>query len=128
MDLPKHEIGHLLLRARDLELRPGAAPIEFELRAGELVGVAGLEGQGQDEFLHALRGAGAWSGAVDVGPDPLRSPRTPLRKASPMCQGTVVLNQLFPSLSVRENFSLPTVSQDVGLAPSSLAPLNRAAA
>ena len=37
---------------------PTARPIDVEIRAGELVGVAGLEGHGQDEFLDALRGAG----------------------------------------------------------------------
>ncbi len=111
-DAPKHEIGHLLLRARDLKLRPGAAPIQFELRAGELVGVAGLEGQGQDQFLHALRGAGAWSGAVDVGSDPLRSPQDAFAKGVAYVPRDRRAESLFPSLSVRENFSLPTVSQD----------------
>ena len=43
-----------------ITLRPGAAPIEFTLEAGELVGLAGLEGHGQDAFLRAL-----WSGGAE---------------------------------------------------------------
>jgi len=43
-----------------ITLRPGAAPIEFSLAAGELVGLAGLEGHGQDAFLRSL-----WGGAAD---------------------------------------------------------------
>ncbi len=52
-----------------ITLRPGAAPIEFTLKAGELVGLAGLEGHGQDAFLRSL-----WGGAGDgqVGAPPRR--------------------------------------------------------
>jgi ABC-type sugar transport system ATPase subunit len=111
-DSPNHEGGQLLLRTRDLTLRPGALPIQFELRAGELVGVAGLEGQGQDQFLNALRGAGASSGAVDVGSAPLRSPQDAFERGVAYVPRDRRAESLFPSLSVRENFSLPTVSQD----------------
>jgi len=45
-------------------LRPGARPIDFRLRAGEIVGLAGLEGHGQATFLLALRGQGGFGGAV----------------------------------------------------------------
>ena len=41
---------------------PGAEPIDFALHAGELVGLAGLEGHGQDAFLRALHGAGRSGG------------------------------------------------------------------
>jgi ABC-type sugar transport system ATPase subunit len=45
-----------VLRSVELRLRAGSRPIEVELCAGELVGLAGLEGRGQDRFLRALRG------------------------------------------------------------------------
>ncbi|HEY4630186.1 MAG TPA: ATP-binding cassette domain-containing protein, partial [Blastococcus sp.] len=48
--------GAPVLRARDIRLRAGGAPVDFELRAGELVGLAGLEGHGQEAFLRALHG------------------------------------------------------------------------
>jgi ABC-type sugar transport system ATPase subunit len=43
-----------VLRVEDLVLRHGASPISLELRRGEILGVAGLEGQGQVEFVECL--------------------------------------------------------------------------
>ena len=43
---------------------PERAPIDVEIHAGELVGVAGLEGHGQDRFLRRCAGAGAVAGEV----------------------------------------------------------------
>jgi ABC-type sugar transport system ATPase subunit/ribose/xylose/arabinose/galactoside ABC-type transport system permease subunit len=67
------------------------------LRAGEIVGLAGLEGQGQDEYLRALRSA--------PGPD-----------GRPVLAGYVARDRreesIFPPLSVRENFTAATLSQD----------------
>jgi ABC-type sugar transport system ATPase subunit len=62
----------------------------LELRAGELVGLAGLEGHGQDGFLHSL------AGAEDVAYVPRE------RRAE----------SLFESKSVRENFGIATLERD----------------
>jgi len=53
--------GETLLRVRDLEVRDGRGVarvkgVSFELRAGEIVGVAGVSGNGQSELLEALAG------------------------------------------------------------------------
>ena len=56
--------GDAVLRVSGVALRPDAAPFDFTLRAGEIVGVAGLEGHGQDAFLHVLRGVATGSGTV----------------------------------------------------------------
>src|SRR5262249_14814020 len=53
-----------VLSVRHLPLRPGGRPVDVEIHAGELVGVAGLEGHGQDEFLDALRGARVAGGEI----------------------------------------------------------------
>ena len=68
-----------------ITLRPGAAPIEFTLKAGELVGLAGLEGHGQDAFLRALgrRRRRAGSSATTTARDAHRLPcagRRPRRR------------------------------------------------
>jgi ABC-type sugar transport system ATPase subunit len=45
-----------ILRVEDLTLRAASQPISMELRAGDMVGLAGLEGQGQVEFVECLCG------------------------------------------------------------------------
>ncbi|HWL71791.1 MAG TPA: ATP-binding cassette domain-containing protein [Geminicoccus sp.] len=45
-----------ILTARGVRLAPGASPIDFAIGPGEIVGLAGLEGHGQDMFIQALCG------------------------------------------------------------------------
>ena len=49
------EIGTAILRVGDLVI-DGAEPVTLELRRGEILGLAGLEGQGQREIVRALAG------------------------------------------------------------------------
>lgn len=48
--------GAIRLQAEDLVIAPGKQPASFSVRAGEILGVTGLEGQGQRELLRALFG------------------------------------------------------------------------
>jgi ABC-type sugar transport system ATPase subunit len=114
----RHEPGREVVRVRALRLRHGAAPIDFDLRAGELVGLAGLEGHGQGEFLHALRGRGGFSGDIDaVGDRQVRIGG--VRDAA--AQGIVYVPRerrdeaLFQSLPIRGNFAVPTILEDARL-------------
>ena len=106
--------GETVLRTRGLTLRPDAAPIEIEVRAGELLGLAGLEGHGQEAFLWALSGRGT-AGLVASMTAPRHRDRLTLACGR---QGVVYLPRerraeaLFSGMSVRENFSLPTIAQD----------------
>jgi ABC-type sugar transport system ATPase subunit len=102
-----------VLVVRDLLLRPGGAPVSFSLSAGEVVGLAGLEGHGQDEFLRAL-----WEGGASV----LRvtgAVQTPVRSArhgASLGIGYVPRDRrgesLFAPLSVVENFGVVTSRAD----------------
>ena len=56
-----------VLRCRGLRLDPAVAAFDFALQAGEIVGVAGLDGAGQTEFVRALAGIEpAVTGRVDA--------------------------------------------------------------
>ena len=56
--------GTVALRAAGVKLHEAARPIDVEFRAGEIVGLAGLEGHGQDRFLQVLAGVQPHAGSV----------------------------------------------------------------
>lgn len=70
------------IKAAGISVEPQLRAASFELRHGEIVGVAGLEGQGQRELFYALAGAVSLSsGTVEVNglPAKLNSPKAALR-------------------------------------------------
>jgi ABC-type sugar transport system ATPase subunit len=106
-----------VLRASHVQLRPGAAPFDFTLRAGEIVGVAGLEGHGQDAFLHVLRGVrlpGVALFAMKAGEQPaaIRSPRDARDQGIAYLPRERRAEALFETQPTLENFALPTVAAD----------------
>ena len=44
------------MRAEKLVVWPESTPVNFEVRRGEIVGVTGLDGNGQDDFVKILAG------------------------------------------------------------------------
>lgn len=45
-----------VMQVHNLVVWPDAKPLDFELKKGEIVGIAGLDGHGQDEFVRILAG------------------------------------------------------------------------
>jgi ABC-type sugar transport system ATPase subunit len=92
--------------------------VSFTLRKGEILGLAGLEGSGKSEVLHALFGAleGRASGAASLGgiPLPLRDP------ARSVANGLVLLTNdrkamgLAPEMSVCHSVSLSSLRRFSG--------------
>jgi ribose transport system ATP-binding protein len=85
------------------------ADVSFELHAGEVLGIAALEGQGQDELFDILAGqATAGAGAVLAGGKPLkaRHPYDAIR-AGVVLVPADRLHALLPQRSVRENIASP---------------------
>jgi ABC-type sugar transport system ATPase subunit len=104
-----------ILRVKRLQLQPGCRPFDAEIRAGELVGVAGLEGHGQEAFLDAVRGAGAASGETLCDADGrevrLRSTKQAARRGIAYVPRER-RQSLFSWMSIRENFGMPTLPRD----------------
>jgi simple sugar transport system ATP-binding protein len=74
-------VGAAVLSARGLAA-PGLGPIDLDLRAGEVVGIAGVAGNGQTELLQALAGLLPASGTLTWSgkPVPLRGRARALRR------------------------------------------------
>ncbi|MFN8623426.1 MAG: ATP-binding cassette domain-containing protein [Chloroflexota bacterium] len=89
--------------------------VALTVRPGEIVGLAGVEGNGQREALRAIGGLETARGTVKVGGQAadIRSPRTAQRSGIVLLPGDRHRDGLFLSLPVRENvsvLSLPRVA------------------
>jgi ribose transport system ATP-binding protein len=101
-----------LLTARGVRLTAAAAPIEFAIGKGEIVGLAGLEGHGQDAFIQTLCGLHRpVAGRVElVGKDERPAPVVDFARAA--AQGLAYLPRdrratgVFGGLSVFDNFAI----------------------
>jgi ribose transport system ATP-binding protein len=106
--------GDIELCVEELGRAGAFAPISFNVRKGEILGIAGLMGAGRSELLRAIFGADrATSGRVLVGGRELG----PGRPEQSIARGLVLLPEdrkregLLLDLPVRANLSLPSLSR-----------------
>lgn len=59
------EVEHLSIQGKDQKHR--LSDVSFSVRAGEIVGIAGVEGNGQTELVEAITGLRHYSGIVKYG-------------------------------------------------------------
>jgi ribose transport system ATP-binding protein len=83
-------------------------PIDLEVRKGEILGIAGAEGNGQVPFMRALAGAEPATGTASCGGAniDMRSPAGSLRAGVVLLSGDRRGEALFPVLSVRANATI----------------------
>ena len=83
-------------------------PIDLEVATGEILGIAGAEGNGQVPFLRALAGAERATGSATCNGRELDtgSPLGPLRAGVVLLSGDRAREALFPVLSVRANTTI----------------------
>ena len=83
-------------------------PIDLEVTEGEIVGIAGAEGNGQVPFLRALAGVERPTGSASCNGQELntKSPLGALRAGVVLLSGDRATESLFPVLSVRANTTI----------------------
>ena len=110
------ESARPVLSVKGLRLRSDSNQINLTISAGELVGVAGLEGHGQDAFLHALRGARHYYQGNVIRHQ--GNSRVEVRSTSDAARNGIAYvprerrQAIFPWMSIRENFGMPTLKRD----------------
>lgn len=83
-------------------------PIDLHVHKGEILGIAGAEGNGQVQFLRSVAGVDHSTGAVRCNGEEIdiRSPLGPLRAGIVLLSGDRGRESLFPVLSVRANTTI----------------------
>jgi len=107
---PSHPPGDVVLAVRELRTpaHPGH-PLSLEVRAGEIVGIAGLVGAGRTELLTTLFGVTpAVAGSVAMGGRSVtpRSPREAIKAGLALVPEDRKQQGLILEMAVRENMSL----------------------
>jgi ribose transport system ATP-binding protein len=100
-----------VLRARGLSVADACDGIDLDLAPGRIVGLGGLQGQGQREVLRALFGLRRHSGQIEMDGRPRRlsSPREAIRRGIGYVPEDRKAEGLHVTQSVRTNLALPSV-------------------
>ncbi len=100
-------VDEVLLEAAGLRGRR-FGPVDLTLHRGEILGIAGAEGNGQDELLRSLAGVEPADGAVRCNGSrlDLHSPHAALRAGIVLLSGDRVGESLFPVLGIRSNSTI----------------------
>jgi ribose transport system ATP-binding protein len=101
-----------VLRVLDGRVWPDAAPINFTLYPGEVIGVTGLDGHGQSDFVRCLAGTQSLAaGRISVIRDRTANDIIDLRSAREnnisYVSGDRKKEGIFPNLSIFENLLMP---------------------
>ena len=113
---PKEEapIGDVVLEVRNLNRKPMTHNISFQLRAGEIVGLAGLIGSGRSELAHVIFGyTPAESGTILIEGKEIKIKRP----AQAMRYGIAYLPEdrgtqgLIREMTIRENTSITVLNE-----------------
>jgi ribose transport system ATP-binding protein len=96
------EIGEPVLTAQGL-VGPGFGPVDLRVRAGEILGIAGADGNGQLPLLRGLSGIEVSAGRLIADSSPVTSLASAVRAKIAYLSSDRRAESLFPSLPIREN-------------------------
>ncbi len=101
---PAVQDGPAILKVRGLAT-PAVGPVSFDIKRGELLGLAGLRGAGHEDIGRALFGVLSHAGSVTldgVVPD-LRSAQTAMGSGIGLIARDRVAESVAPGMAIREN-------------------------
>ncbi|WP_084798630.1 ATP-binding cassette domain-containing protein [Pleomorphomonas koreensis] len=107
---PRAEIlGEIRLSASNISCEGKFRDVSFDVRAGEILGFGGIQGNGQADVPRALFGLAKWSGEVklDNAPLTLDTPAKAIASGLVYVPGDRHGEGLFMPHGVRENISVP---------------------
>lgn len=92
----------------------GFSEVDLAVAGGEVVGIAGIEGNGQRDFIRALAGLEHSAGTVEIDGRPVRRDRPDAAVAAGIVYMPADRHRegILPSLSVRENVTLMTLERN----------------
>lgn len=104
------------LRAEDVS-GTGFGPVGMNVKAGEIVGIAGAESNGQRELLRALAGVNGYSGELRLHGQPVefKNPTGAARAGVAFLSGDRAAESVFPQLSVMANTVIGARSAPLGV-------------
>ena len=97
-----------LLQVKDIEVYPKVWNVSMEARKGEIVGIAGLQDQGQPEFIRSLLGAEkVSSGTIEFGGEEVKfkSPSEAVGRGIGFVSGDRRREAIFPIRPISENIA-----------------------
>jgi ribose transport system ATP-binding protein len=124
-DLPERTVaaerpmGEIALRVRNLRAGERVRDVSFEVRRGEVLGIAGLVGSGRTETLRAIFGADAKDSGetlVDEQPVVIRNPTDALRAGIGLVPEDRKRDGLLLPQSIRVNTTLNTLARHANTA------------
>ncbi|QND50780.1 sugar ABC transporter ATP-binding protein [Phyllobacterium sp. 628] len=100
----ERECGKPLLTVKDMRIGAGA-PINFNVSQGEIVGLVGLRGAGQENVGRALFGCEPFTGHAQLNGQPYApaNPRFAISSGVGLIARERTEESTFPALSIREN-------------------------
>lgn len=104
----------MVLDARNIVLAPKVKNISIHAYQGEIIGIGGLEGQGQSEFIRTILGDHRiTSGEIRLHGKPVRfkSPAVAIKSSMGFISGDRAKEAIFPIRSVEENLYAGSVTQ-----------------
>ncbi|WP_062464192.1 sugar ABC transporter ATP-binding protein [Demequina soli] len=105
--------GQPVLSVRGLQAE-GLADVSLDVHPGEIVGLGGLQGQGQSELLTGIFGASpAQAERIEVAGDPVefRNPRSAIAAGLALVPGDRASEGLYSVRSIQENISTVTLGR-----------------